>query len=604
MASLSAFLKRRQTPLILTALALMAFAATLPLMRVGWADTHENLRFIALHEQFKEAFLHGIAYPRWMPFLYGGYGYPTFLFYQPGFFFLSLVLDLLLPDTLLAIQLAVLLMFLIGGTGMFLLARERGCPPALALFCGLWFMLTPYLFVNVYVRGALSEFLSVVLTPWPLYAVCRLHRATSGRTATWPWLGLTALTLAAIVLAHPFTAMFYYPVFCVLAVAWAAWDDRVRCRRQLMLAGAAVVLAVILCSPYWQPAAQLKEQVQYRPAIDMPYNWISTHVVYPRQLLTRTWEFGTSVRGAGDTMSFQLGLAHFLLALAGVALGVRRQRVFLLYGGIYAALIFMTHQASLPIWNHVPGLRYAQFPWRILSVVAVVQCLCASGIGTWTGTLRPSRLAAALSAILLLSILWHRHQFQAMPHADAANLRPLIAGFDEARKNTVFTYANVNEFLPVTVRLAMAQARGNAPLISVDHLDCLIEEMPDSDAYRIHFRIAPARPLRLIVNQLYFPGWCVLLDGQRIPDAELRRHVLSDGRMLIPIAPGDHELIAWYDGPPGWGWRNAVIALALLAYLGLVRREIRQGKTSGPPPQDGAAAALEPSDPPLTAPGT
>ena len=203
-----------------------ALASTLPLFFAGWVECHDALRYLALHDQFRECVAHGIAYPRWLPYLYGGYGYPTFVFYQPGYFFLTLALNAIVPDALTATQLAVLVMFIAGGIGMLLLVREF-CDTFSSWAAAAWFLLTPYLFVNLHVRGDLSELLSIVLTPWPLLFLSRLYRAVRQDAATWPWLGLTALALAGIVLAHPFTALFYYPTFCVIALAWT-WGEHGR----------------------------------------------------------------------------------------------------------------------------------------------------------------------------------------------------------------------------------------------------------------------------------------------------------------------------------------------------------------------------------------
>ena len=70
----------------------------------GLPDSHEHLRYPVLTLHFQDAFESGIFYPRWMPDLAGGYGYPTFLFYQPAFFYLSLCFYYLTGSIVLAIQ--------------------------------------------------------------------------------------------------------------------------------------------------------------------------------------------------------------------------------------------------------------------------------------------------------------------------------------------------------------------------------------------------------------------------------------------------------------------------------------------------------------------
>src|SRR5712692_6644014 len=47
------------------------------------------LRYLILSQLFSDAIAGGAWYPRWIPALNGGYGYPQFVFYQPGYFYLS-----------------------------------------------------------------------------------------------------------------------------------------------------------------------------------------------------------------------------------------------------------------------------------------------------------------------------------------------------------------------------------------------------------------------------------------------------------------------------------------------------------------------------------
>lgn len=75
-----------------------------------WIESHELERYQELVDAFREAFLAGKYYPRWLPDLYGGYGYPTFVFYQPGYFFWCLPYSLIFQNTALAMKLSVFIL--------------------------------------------------------------------------------------------------------------------------------------------------------------------------------------------------------------------------------------------------------------------------------------------------------------------------------------------------------------------------------------------------------------------------------------------------------------------------------------------------------------
>ncbi|MDH5638203.1 MAG: hypothetical protein OEZ04_06900 [Nitrospinota bacterium] len=55
----------------------------------------DPMRYLILTDRFQEAILSGNMYPRWLPDLFFGYGYPTFLFYPPGYFYFSSILFIL-----------------------------------------------------------------------------------------------------------------------------------------------------------------------------------------------------------------------------------------------------------------------------------------------------------------------------------------------------------------------------------------------------------------------------------------------------------------------------------------------------------------------------
>jgi len=89
--------------------------------------------------------------------------------------------------------------------------------------------------------------------------------------------------------------------------------------------------------------------------------------------------------------------------------------------------------------------------------------------------------------------------------------------------------------------------------------------MEGSSKFRLDYAIDAATSSAVLINQLYLPGWSVLLDGSAVPDTVLRDGVLADGRITVSVGPGRHRLQAWYDGPPGWRWK----LLAMLTMTGV-----------------------------------
>lgn len=86
--------------------------------------------------------------------------------------------------------------------------------------------------------------------------------------------------------------------------------------------------------------------------------------------------------------------------------------------------------------------------------------------------------------------------------------------------------------------------------------------------FLIDYQLAGKTASTIVINQLYLPGWKIVVDGNPISRSEIERNLLPDGRMQINLPPGEWRVQAWYDGPPGWQIRNGLmLVLCLLAVI-------------------------------------
>jgi hypothetical protein len=577
----------RSTPLFaLLGLGAILLLALAPLGQLivaeRWPDTHEHLRYLLLFDHFRQAVTDGVLYPRWLPELYGGYGYPTFLLYQPGYFFAVLPFSFLTESPVAQAYLAIACLMLAGGLGAYCLCREVTGAVGSVFGAGL-FLLTPYLYVDLFVRGDLSELMAVLLTPWPLFCLLRLKRAAgeaNGRLLA-PSLGL-AVALALVVLAHPITALFLGAILGVSTLWYCA--DLPSDRRWVLLASAAAaaLLAAAISGPYWVPFIQSARYVDL-DAVASGYYAARDHLVYPHQLVRPFWGFGGSVAGDGDGMSFQLGLPHLLLALTGAALGWRRRAVRIAFVLYVACAVLMTTLAA-PFWT-LSLVGMVQFPWRLLSVIAVLQVVCASGLGDiWR---LPTRGRGVIAGFLLVLAAWFHHiQFE--PSARTFDGGRAALETRSATDRAAFeVYALKNEFLPKTAMGSKpAQPRPLSEMLTLRGVGAATS-YPDSTPLFVHYRVVLTAPARAVVEQLYFPGWVVEVDGRDIAAETLRSATLPDGRLSFDLSAGIHEVRAFFDGPPYWRLRNIVLSLigaaAVLGITALDRRTRHGARTSMAP---------------------
>ena len=540
-----------------------------------WPQSHDGLRYLCHLDQFKDAFDSGILYPRWMPNYYGGYGYPIFVFYQPAYFFFSLLFTYITPDILTASYASNVAMFFIGGAGIYMLIRKITGGRLSSLFSSIMFLLTPYVYVNLFVRGDLSELLAMFLAPWPLYFLIRLKERMAEKTAFVPFVLALALVLAAMVYSHPFTSMFFYPLFCVIAVSLCL--EMPKRDKVVFLSAVATALfcAVIFSSPYWFTAFQMKKYVYYNPAVCGFFS-AENHVVYFSQLFSRTWGFGGSGTGLADGMSFQLGLPHFILALLGFWLN-RRDKLYLTVFILYILCILMMSPLSSFLWKNIPLLGLVQFPWRLLGVIALLQAVCISGICKLGAVLKKDmRFCSALVVLLIFTLVWNSNEFEFIKFN--IDLRKAIERHRVVRLEKLQVYESFNEFLPKTAAShPPAVPRGNRPMLLVSDLTSRIAEYPESDPHHMRYSISSEKPQLIMINQLYFPGWKIILGDKESDDASLLKDISRDGRIQIEIPAGENlYLEAFYEGPPGWYARNMLIGIVFLSMLVAIMLEHRK----------------------------
>lgn len=551
--------------LIYALIFLIAFAVLTPIIiPKAWPRTHEDMRYILVFDEFKDAVLKGVLYPRWLPDAFGGYGYPTFIFYQPSFFFAAMLFAFLPGYPLSTMYSTLVLLFFIGGAGVYKLCKELS-GTLMGLFCSILFLLTPYLYVDLYVRGGLSELTAVLLCPWPIYFLTILKkRIEKNSFQAGAMLGV-AISLFAVIISHPATALFFCVVFGLTSIYISIYMGSFK-KQFILKVFLSAGLGVVLSSPYWFTVFQMKKYIDLAPAVSGLYQ-AKFHVVYLHQFFSRFWGFGYSVlNSARDGMSFQLGLPHFLLAVVGM-IWSRKDKIIQASFALYILLIFLMTNFSTMLWDKISLFKYVQFPWRILSVTALLQIICISGMKNILTKRKHQWIKVGmLLTILIISAVWYSNQFRINNYP--YNASEELKKYRQTKLTLSHSFTIENELMPKTVSLGdIKQPRGNSPLILVEP-PAEIKELKGNNNYRIRYEVKNKVPSVLTINQFYMPGWRVIVDGQDIPPSELESGLTKDGRMQFSLSSEkNHHIEAFYGGPPGWLARNIIIFIAFLAFL-------------------------------------
>ncbi len=527
--------------------------------------THEAERYVVLSAHFRQAIDAGIGYPRWLPDLAGGMGYPTFCFYQPLFFYFSSFITKLFQTTdAQGVFFAILASLWLGMNGFYIAARHWGSI-GWSLFATFFFSLTPYLYINLFVRGDLSEFMSIMVLPWSLAFLFRMVACGKEQRSIWPSCIGLAISLAGVVPAHPTTGLGWFAVFPFLTLA-AIWQSP-RAMRFTLFCGmiASGSFALALSMPYWEPVFRLKPYVMLDQAIT-GYYISARHVVGLHQFFLRGWGFGGSVPDSfQDTMSLQLGLPHFLFAVTGLYFG-RKQPLMVATGILYFGLIVAMSSLTFIVWALVSPLSWFQFPWRLFAVVAPLQALLIVAIDETQFRQRKYLLMIFAAAVGTLWFYWPQFSLNPEVRSTSEEVQNVCDELLAKSFTTYQVYAGQNEFLPKTAVNGIGFYLTDRPILSAKDPQS-VKPLPDHTRHRIHYSIDVDAPQSVVIQQYYFPGWHVEVNGEVFADEDLVNHLTEHGLMTVPIAPGRSELIAYYAGPPGGGLRSGVMLLTSLLFV-------------------------------------
>lgn len=353
---------------ILVWISILSLPSVWALFVPGFFGASDDMHIGWLYE-LDRAVKMGQIPPRFAPDLSFGFGYPLFNFLFPLPFYIAEIFHLLGLSLVDSIKAVFFLSVPMSAIFMFKFLREytgRG----LSLAGAILYAYTPYRATDLYIRGAFGEVVSFVILPILAWSTVKLTSNDNKlpTSAHYRWLGLTALSLAALVLSHNITVYMFFPFLLLLGAGNIFFhaSNKTRAFFQTCLA---IFLGLLASIYFWLPAMLESNLMRY----DTVFAFID-HFPTIKQLITPYWGYGASVAGPYDGMSFFIGTVNLAVLGGGFLLLFFRwkafdikQKVVLSWAGIFVLLaIFMMNYRSSLVWETLPFLPYFQFPWRFL----------------------------------------------------------------------------------------------------------------------------------------------------------------------------------------------------------------------------------------------
>lgn len=248
-----------------------------------------------------------------------------------------------------------------------------------ALIAAVVYTYVPYHLAVVYVRGALAEAWTFVGFPLALWTLSRegAEGAEESEGNRYRRAGTLALLCVALLLTQVGLTLW----LALLAVAWvlAGQPGEASVRKAgwpLLALAVGLILGFLALVP-----TIVHHGLSLKPAVDF-----YQHFVYPFQLFSAAWGYGTSGAGWQDTMPLQVGLVPIGLTLVSVALTARSpssmklRRILLFWQLATLVLMALMLPPAAILWR-VTGLSHLlSYPWQLLGLIGLTTALLAGSV--------------------------------------------------------------------------------------------------------------------------------------------------------------------------------------------------------------------------------
>jgi hypothetical protein len=559
--------------LIVLGLPLIAFGSY---YGQGLSTGGDNLlhlyRLVALHKNIVE----GNFYPRWTAELFLGFGYPLLNFYASSTYYVAELLHLLGVDYEHAFIYTLLILLVFASIGTYRLSLDifeaLGVDSRVpALLSTAAYTFAPYVFYNLYIRGAIAEVGAQALLPWLLWSfrrlICHEHPAT--------YLLWAIFSLAGLALTHTVSLLLVPPILLIYALVllWRYRDRPTELWQRLAWFGIAIVSSAALSAFFWLPILA-ERQFLTTQAQEMSARYMSSHIWTWDNIVDPAWLFSYN-----NIAPPRLGLVQLILAVGGLLLVRQWNAEWLAIMGLAFLSCLLIGRIALPLWTSHPLLLTVQFPWRLLGIATLPIALLTGGLltrgffGHSLFTPRQSWYQATGLSIILGIIIFAN--YPRMEWLGRLQLEPAqinltsISQYEAITKRYGLSSATFREFMPWWVKDLQFEAP--VPTVTATPLSVTLDH---ASAQTLQATVAAPRPSRLLFTTFFFPGWQIMLDDGQL----LEPYSSSDlGLLTVELPSGKHRLsLNWHETPTrGWGWAISMLTLLLLGIFHLSYPQLR-----------------------------
>lgn len=505
----------------------------------SFPHTHEWLRPFVFVKLISESFQQSHFAISWLSEINGGYGYPTFVFYPIIFFYVSALFKYILHlNEYHAVMLTVYCVTAMALINLYYLLTEIVVEKIYIWLGVILYVMIPYHYSLLYIRGDYSEFLALSMLPMSINMLMKYQIYESIKF-------FTGFVIAVVIgiLAHPIFLTVYFPISLLILVYFILWGD-VQFHSVIIFLGG-VIIALVITSYYWLNFLLLIPEINIKQAeIDFPAYAHTSPMV----------ELVNMIRG-----SHHFSQVGFLYLLMSVITFIQWDKwKFWIFGAcIYIWMLSMTREFNeiIPIWS-IPLFSNIQYPWRMLGAINLVLVLFIATIRL--GKKTELILNLSIYGILLVSLQFSNFYAQWLSIAD-----------DKAQLviNKASQYPNSIDGTMGSISNEYASKLFLKTEFKADHLvesvfkHSHIQPISKNNQ-AFHYQINSDKEDWIRVNRMQLSNWIFTLDE------DIKTPVTQNGIYYIFVSKGQHQLSFEYSRPFNLSmYLVALIIFTLILYI-------------------------------------
>lgn len=490
-----------------------------PYFNQGYFPTHDGeWAVVRLADMFRT--IRDMQIPaRYSGALNFGYGYPLFNFAYPFPYYLGVFVYFLTGSFTTAVKLIFALSVPLSSFFIFLASAKLWKSRIAGIVSATVYIYVPYRMVDLFVRGSIGESIAFVLFALIFYLAIRISEKYSRALFI-----CLSISIAMLVTTHNIMTVLFIPFATIFVIAKAVAEKKyesIKIFLQALLLGAG-----ISCF-FWMPALLEKGNVLLSK---IPIADRNIYFVNINQLIFPNWGFGPPTEPNG--FSYQIGIAQilFILVIFSIimisfkgkkVLGSPSIKIAAIIIALISVSILMMFSFTSFVWETTPLLSEINYPWIMLSQIAILTGLLSGFLATQGTILKYLAIAMSLM-VVFLTVAY-------------ANPETYVNRGDDFYLTNEATTTSSDELMPLWVR--------EKPLKHFEEkVDIVKGEAFLSDlkfnSKQLSFLITSNTESSVRINTIYYPGWKAYIDS-KMTNINYKNKF---GVMDVEIPRGEHEI--------------------------------------------------------------